>query len=135
MKKYNNGLEIIKRANELIKQTEKEALEIIKKRELIKSKIVDNSTEIDFIINAFTKKRYDDLTYNERLFVNDIFENATKEDLQVLKDKYFIDLEDLKAIFLSSPYSENIRVISRKNEKKLDKIKKNQKKVDKIKKK
>ena len=57
MKKYNDSLEIIKRANELIKQTEKEALEIIKKRELIKSKIVDNSTEIDFIINAFTKKR------------------------------------------------------------------------------
>ena len=124
MKKYSDGLEIIKRANELIKQTEKEALEIIKKRKLIKSKIVDNSIEIDFIINALTKKRYDDLTYNERLFVNDIFENATKEDLQVLKDKYFIDLEDLKAIFLSSPYSENIRVISRKNEKKLDKIKK-----------
>ena len=123
MKKYNNGLEIIKRANELIKQTEKEALEIIKKRKLIKSKIVDNSIEIDFIVNALTKKD-DDLTYNERLFVNDIFENATKEDLQVLKDKYFIDLEDLKAIFLSSPYSENIRVISRKNEKKLDKIKK-----------
>jgi hypothetical protein len=124
LKKYSDGLEIIKRANELIKQTEKEALEIIKKRKLIKSKIVDNSIEIDFIINALTKKRYDDLTYNEKLFVNDIFENATKEDLQVLKDKYFIDLEDLKAIFLSSPYSENIRVISRKNEKKLDKIKK-----------
>ena len=95
MKKYNNGLEIIKRANELIKKTEKEALEIIKKRELIKSKIVDNSIEIDFIVNCLTKKRYDDLTYNERLFVNDIFENATKEDLQVLKDKYFINLEDL----------------------------------------
>ena len=124
MKKYSDGLEIIKRANELIKQTEKEALEIIKKRKLIKSKIVDNSIEIDFIVNCLTKKRYDDLTYNEKLFVNDIFEKATKEDLQVLKDKYFIDLEDLKAIFLSSPYSENIRVISRKNEKKLDKIKK-----------
>ena len=135
MKKYNDSLEIIKRANELIKQTEKEALEIIKKRELIKSKIVDNSIEIDFIVNCLTKKRYDDLNYNERLFVNDIFENSTKEDLQILKDKYFIDLEDLKAIFLSSPYSENIRVISRKNEKKLDKIKKNQKKEDKIKKK
>ena len=106
MKKYNNGLEIIKRANELIKQTEKEALEIIKKRELIKSKIVDNSTEIDFIINAFTKKRYDDLNYNERLFVNDIFENSTKEDLQILKDKYFIDLEDLKEL-KSSFYSKN----------------------------
>ena len=87
MKKCNNGLEIIKRANELIKQTEKEALEIIKKRELIKSKIVDNNIEIDFIVNCLTKKRYDDLTYNEKLFVNDIFENATKEDLQILKDK------------------------------------------------
>lgn len=106
MKKYNNGLEIIKRANELIKKTEKEALEIIKKRELIKSKIVDNSIEIDFIVNCLTKKRYDDLTYNERLFVNDIFENATKEDLQVLKDKYFIDLEDLKEL-KSSFYSKN----------------------------
>ena len=98
MKKCNNGLKIIKRANELIKQTEKEALEIIKKRELIKSKIVDNSIEIDFIVNCLTKKRYDDLTYNERVFVNDIFKNATKEDLQVLKDKYFIDLEDLKEL-------------------------------------
>ena len=106
MKKCNNSLEIIKRANELIKQTEKEALEIIKKRELIKSKIVDNSIEIDFIVNCLTKKRYDDLTYNERLFVNDIFENATKEDLQVLKDKYFIDLEDLKEL-KSSFYSKN----------------------------
>ncbi len=114
MKKYNNGLEIIKRANELIKQTEKEALEIIKKRELIKSKIVDNSIETDFIVNCLTKKRYDDLTYNERLFVNDIFENATKEDLQILKDKYFIDLEDLKSVFLGSPCDENIKLISRK---------------------
>ena len=118
------SLKLINKANELISQTQKEALQIIKKRELIKSKIVDNSIEIDFIINSLTKKRYDDLNYYEKLFVNDIFENATKEDLQVLKDKYFIDLEDLKAIFLSSPYSENIRVISRKNEKKLDKIKK-----------
>ena len=106
MKKCNDGLEIIKRANELIKQIEKEALEIIKKRELIKSKIVDNSIEIDFIIDCLTKKRYSDLTYNERLFVNDIFENATKEDLQVLKDKYFIDLEDLKEL-KSSFYSKN----------------------------
>ena len=118
MKKCNNSLEIIKRANELIEQTEKEALEIIKKRELIKSKIVDNSIEIDFIVNCLTKKRYDDLTYNERLFVNDIFENATKEDLQVLKDKYFIDLEDVKSIFLSSPYSENIKLIVEKSRKK-----------------
>ena len=118
------SLKLIEKANELIKQTQKEALEIIEKRVLIKSKIFENSIEIDFIIDCLTKKRYSDLTYNERLFVNDIFENATKEDLQVLKDKYFIDLEDLKAIFLSSPYSENIRVISRKNEKKLDKIKK-----------
>ena len=39
----------INKANELIKQTEKEALEIIKKREFIKSKIVDNSIAIDFI--------------------------------------------------------------------------------------
>ena len=107
MKKYSDGLEIIKRANELIKQTEKEALEIIKKRELIKSKIVDNSIEIDFIVNCLTKKRYDDLNYNERLFVNDIFENATKEDLQVLKDKYFIDLEDLKELKSSFYYSPN----------------------------
>ena len=93
------SLELINKANKLIKQTEKEALEIIKKRELIKSKIVDNSIEIDFIVNCLTKKRYDDLTYNEKLFVNDIFENAKKEDLQVLKDKYFIDLEDIKEIF------------------------------------
>ncbi|MCT7635869.1 hypothetical protein N5U36_10435 [Aliarcobacter butzleri] len=113
MKKYNNGLEIIKRANELIKQTEKEALEIIEKRKLIKSKIVDNNIEIDFIINAFTKKRYDDLNHIERLFVNDIFENAKIEDLQVLKDKYFIGLEDLKAIFLSSSYSEDINFYKR----------------------
>lgn len=105
------SLELINKANELIKQTEKEALEIIKKRELIKSKIVDNSIATDFIINTLTKKRYDDLTYNEKLFVNDIFENATNEDLQVLKDKYFIDLEDLKAIFLSSPCGENIKFI------------------------
>lgn len=41
----------INKANELIKQTEKEALEIIKKREFIKSKIVDNSIAIDFIID------------------------------------------------------------------------------------
>ncbi|MBP6289629.1 MAG: hypothetical protein KA355_03315, partial [Aliarcobacter sp.] len=73
----------INKANELIKQTEKEALEIIKKREFIKSKIVDNSIAIDFIIDCLTKKKYDDLTYSERLFVNDIFENATKEDLEV----------------------------------------------------
>ena len=108
------SLEIIKRANELIKQTEKEALEIIKKRELIKSKIVDSSIEIDFIINTFTKKRYSDLTSIEKEFVDDIFENATKEDLQILEDKFFIDKEDIKAIFLSSPYSENIKLISRK---------------------
>ena len=97
----------INKANELIKQTEKEALEIIKKREFIKSKIVDNSIATDFIINALTKKRYDDLTYNEKLFVNDIFENATKEDLQILKDKYFIDLKEIKEIFLTSPYSDD----------------------------
>ena len=101
------SLKIIEKANELISQTQKEALEIIKKRELIKSKIVDNSIEIDFIIDCLTKKRYSDLTYNERLFVNDIFENATKEDLQVLKDKYFIDLEDIKEIFLTSPYCDD----------------------------
>ena len=105
------NLELINKANDLIKQTKKEALEIIKKRELIKSKIVNNSLAIDFIINALTKKRYDDLTYNERLFVNDIFENATKKDLQILKDKYFIDLEDLKSIFLSSPYSKNLKFL------------------------
>ena len=46
----------INKANELIKQTEKEALEIIKKREFIKSKIVDNSIAIDFIIDCLTKK-------------------------------------------------------------------------------
>ena len=101
------SLKIINKANKLIKQTEKEALKIIKKRELIKSKIVNNSLAIDFIINALTKKRYDDLTYNEKLFVNDIFENATKEDLQVLKDKYFIDIEDIKEIFLTSPYCDD----------------------------
>ncbi|MCT7517101.1 hypothetical protein [Aliarcobacter cryaerophilus] len=101
------SLKLIEKANELIKQTEKEALEIIKKREFIKSKIVDNSIEIDFIVDCLTKKRYSDLTYNERLFVNDIFENATKEDLQVLKDKYFIDLEDIKEIFLTSPYCDD----------------------------
>lgn len=100
------SLELINKANELIKQTEKEALEIIKKRELIKSKIVDNSIEIDFIVNCLTKKRYDDLNHIERLFVNDIFENAKTEDLQILKDKYFIDLEDLKEL-KSSFYSKN----------------------------
>ncbi len=105
------NLELINKANDLIKQTKKEALEIIKKRELIKSKIVDNSIATDFIINALTKKRYSDLTYNEKLFVNDIFENATKEDLQVLKDKYFIDLEDVKSVFLSSSYSKNLKFI------------------------
>lgn len=47
----------INKANELIKQTEKEALEIIKKREFIKSKIVDNSIAIDFIIDCLTKKK------------------------------------------------------------------------------
>ena len=110
------SLKLINKANELIKQTEKEALEIIKKREFIKSKIVDDGNIIltDFIVNALTKKRYDDLTYNERLFVNDIFENATKEDLEVLKDKYFIDLEDVKSVFLGSPCDENIKLISRK---------------------
>ena len=46
----------INKANELIKQTEKEALEIIKKREFIKSKIVYNSIAIDFIIDCLTKK-------------------------------------------------------------------------------
>ena len=46
----------INKANELIKQTEKESLEIIKKREFIKSKIVDNSIAIDFIIDCLTKK-------------------------------------------------------------------------------
>ena len=105
------SLELIEKANKLIKQTQKEALEIKEKRVLIKSKILENSIEIDFIIDCLTKKKYDDLTYNEKLFVNDIFENATNEDLQVLKDKYFIDLEDLKAIFLSSPCGENIKFI------------------------
>jgi hypothetical protein len=47
----------INKANELIKQTEKEALEIIKKREFIKSRIVDNSIAIDFIIDCLTKKK------------------------------------------------------------------------------
>ena len=97
----------INKANELIKQTEKEALEIIKKREFIKSKIVDNSIAIDFIIDCLTKKKYDDLTYSERLFVNDIFENATKEDLEVLKNIYFIDMKEIKEIFLTSPYSDD----------------------------
>ncbi len=46
----------INKANELIKQTEKEALEIIKKREFIKSKIVDNSIAIDFIIDCRSGK-------------------------------------------------------------------------------
>ena len=54
--------------------------------------VVNNSIAIDFIIDCLTKKKYDDLTYNERLFVNDIFENATKEDLEVLKNIYFIDM-------------------------------------------
>ena len=76
------SLELIEEVNKLIKQTQKEALEIKEKRVLIKSKIFENSIEIDFIIDCLTKKRYDDLTYNERLFVNDIFENATKEDLK-----------------------------------------------------
>ena len=79
----------INKANELIKTNRKEALEIIKK-EFIKSKIVDNSIAIDFIIDCLTKKKYDDLTYSERLFVNDIFENATKEDLEVLKNIYLL---------------------------------------------
>ena len=69
--------------------------------------VVNNSIAIDFIIDCLTKKRYDDLTYNERLFVNDIFENAKKEDLEVLKNIYFIDMEDIKEIFLTSPYSDD----------------------------
>ena len=69
--------------------------------------VVNNSIAIDFIIDCLTKKRYDDLTYNERLFVNDIFENATKEDLEVLKNIYFIDMKDIKEIFLTSPYSDD----------------------------
>ena len=69
--------------------------------------VVNNSIAIDFIVDCLTKKRYDDLTYNERLFVNDIFENATKEDLEVLKNIYFIDMEDIKEIFLTSPYSDD----------------------------
>lgn len=69
--------------------------------------VVNNSIAIDFIIDCLTKKRYDDLTYSERLFVNDIFENATKEDLEVLKNIYFIDMEDIKEIFLTSPYSDD----------------------------
>jgi hypothetical protein len=48
-----------------------------------------------------------DLTYSERLFVNDIFENATKEDLEVLKNIYFIDMKEIKEIFLTSPYSDD----------------------------
>ena len=101
------SLELIEKANKLIKQTQKEALEIKEKRVLIKSKIFENSIEIDFIIDCLTKKKYDDLTYNERLFVNDIFENAKKEDLEVLKNIYFIDMEDIKEIFLTSPYSDD----------------------------
>lgn len=69
--------------------------------------VVNNSIAIDFIIDCLTKKRYDDLTYNERLFVNDIFENATKEDLEVLKNIYFIEIEDIKEIFLTSPYCDD----------------------------
>lgn len=69
--------------------------------------VVNNSIAIDFIIDCLTKKKYDDLTYNERLFVNDIFENATKEDLEVLKNIYFIDMKDIKEIFLTSPYSDD----------------------------
>ena len=69
--------------------------------------VVNNSIAIDFIIDCLTKKRYDDLTYNERLFVNDIFENATKEDLEVLKNIYFIDMKEIKEIFLTSPYSDD----------------------------
>ncbi len=69
--------------------------------------VVNNSIAIDFIIDCLTKKKYDDLTYNERLFVNDIFENAKKEDLEVLKNIYFIDMEDIKEIFLTSPYSDD----------------------------
>ena len=57
--------------------------------------VVNNSIAIDFIIDCLTKKKYDDLTYSERLFVNDIFENATKEDLEVLKNIYFIDMKDI----------------------------------------
>lgn len=53
----------INKANELIKQTEKEPLEIIKKREFIKSKIVDNSIAIDFIIDCLTKKKYNATKY------------------------------------------------------------------------
>ena len=69
--------------------------------------VVNNSIAIDFIIDCLTKKKYDDLTYSERLFVNDIFENATKEDLEVLKNIYFIDMKDIKEIFLTSPYSDD----------------------------
>ena len=101
------SLELIEKANKLIKQTQKEALEIKEKRVLIKSKIFENSIEIDFIIDCLTKKKYDDLTYNERLFVNDIFENTKKEDLEVLKNIYFIEIEDIKEIFLTSPYCDD----------------------------
>ena len=69
--------------------------------------VVNNSIAIDFIIDCLTKKKYDDLTYSERLFVNDIFENATKEGLEVLKNIYFIDMKDIKEIFLTSPYSDD----------------------------
>ena len=69
--------------------------------------VVNNSIAIDFIIDCLTKKKYDDLTYSERLFVNDIFENATKEGLEVLKNIYFIDMKDIKEIFLTSPYNDD----------------------------
>ena len=46
--------------------------------------VVNNSIAIDFIIDCLTKKRYDDLTYNERLFVNDIFEGSVQNSVSAL---------------------------------------------------
>ena len=87
----------INKANELIKQTEKEALEIIKKREFIKSKIVDNSIAIDFIIDCRSGEpnQYDIVIgamANDRIYnyVSDYIDGAiTREQFWVLaKFKY-----------------------------------------------
>lgn len=110
-------LEIIRKAKNLIQQTEKEAIEIIEKRKLCKLKCKDTDIDRrDLIINCFTKRRYSDLNYYERELVNSLFEEENQETIQDLIDNYFLDIEDIKAIFESSPYSENIEFLKVLNE-------------------
>ena len=116
-RKFLEQLEIIRKAKNLIQQTEKEAIEIIEKRKLCKLKCKDTDIDRrDLIINCFTKKRYSDLNYYERELVNSLFEEENQETIQDLIDNYFLDIEDIKAIFESSPYSENIEFLKVLNE-------------------